>query len=192
MTPLVVDGKKGAATKQRIKLVKYYLGYGRKDGRSIAVDAHFVQRIRRPGSPRLSNPAMLARARSRKRKQHKNAQRVAAPRAGVDTFDGKPVAAWMKPYLVWAREQGWPGTLNSGWRDPAYSESLCMGICHAPKCPGKCAGRSSNHVGRVKPAGAMDVTHYEEFGRLMQRCPYSPRIFNDLPADRVHFSSTGH
>ena len=47
-------------------------------------------------------------------------------------------------------------------------------------------------MGRVKPAGAIDVTHYEEFGRLMQSCPYEPRIFNDLPADRVHFSATGH
>jgi len=192
MTPLVVDGKKGTETKKRIKLVKYYLGYGKTKGRSTRVDAEFVRRLRRPGSPRYSNPAMLTRARTRRRKQAKNAKRIAAPRAGVATFDGKPVAAWMKPYLDWAREHGWQGTLSSGWRDPAYSESLCMGICHAPKCPGRCAGRSSNHVGRVKPAGAIDVTHYEEFGRLMQSCPYEPRIFNDLPADRVHFSATGH
>jgi Rv2525c-like, glycoside hydrolase-like domain len=192
MAPLVVDGKKGSETQKRIKLVKYYLGYGKKQGRSTRVDAELVRRIHRPGSPRLSNPAMLTRARARRRKQHKNAERVAAPRAGVATFDGKAVAAWMKPYLDWAREQGWQGTLSSGWRDPAYSESLCMGICHAAKCPGRCAGRSSNHVGRVKPSGAIDVTHYEEFGRLMQHCPYSPRIFNDLPADRVHFSATGH
>jgi hypothetical protein len=188
----VVDGKKGTETKKRIKLVKYYLGYGKTKGRSTRVDAEFVRRLRRPGSPRYSNPAMLTRARTRRRKQAKNAKRITAPRAGVATFDSKPVAAWMKPYLDWAREHGWQGTLSSGWRDPAYSESLCMGICHAPKCPGRCAGRSSNHVGRVKPAGAIDVTHYEEFGRLMQSCPYEPRIFNDLPADRVHFSATGH
>jgi hypothetical protein len=192
VTPLVVDGKRGIATKKRIKQVKYYLGYGKTKGRSTRVDAEFVRRLRRPGSPRYSNPAMLARARTRKHNQHKNAKRIAAPRSGVASFDGKPVAAWMKPYLDWARQQGWQGTLSSGWRDPVYSEHLCMGICHAPKCPGRCAGRSSNHVGRVKPAGAMDVTHYEEFGRLMQQCPYEPRIFNDLPADRVHFSATGH
>jgi hypothetical protein len=43
----------------------------------------------------------------------------------------------------------------------------------------------------VKPQGAIDVSDYVRFGELMKRCPHSPRIFNNLPSDRVHYSSTG-
>jgi hypothetical protein len=110
----------------------------------------------------------------------------------VATFDGKPCATWLIPYLSWARKHGWQGTLTSGWRDPEYSEKLCMQICGAPTCPGRCAGRLSNHSGSVKPQGAIDVSDYTRFGQLMAQCPLSPRIFNDLPKDPVHFSATGH
>jgi peptidoglycan hydrolase-like protein with peptidoglycan-binding domain len=190
--PLVVDGIKGHATARRIATVKYHLGYTGKPQRSPAVKPEFVRRMRRPRSPRRSNPAMLARAFARRAKQRKAARAAAAPRAGVATFDGRPVAAWLKPYLDWARENGWSGTLNSGFRDPAYSEKLCMSMCGAPSCPGRCAGRSSNHSGNTRPAGAIDVSDYVTFGRLMQRCPYSPRIFNALGArDPVHFSASG-
>jgi hypothetical protein len=135
---------------------------------------------------------MLARAGDRRRKLRKGAKLSSAPRAGVATFDGKPVAAWLKPYLVWARNNGWQGTLNSGWRDPAYSEQLCRNICGAPTCPGRCAGKTSNHAGSVKPAGAVDVSDYGKFGELMRRCPIEPRIFNALGArDPVHFSASG-
>ena len=98
----------------------------------------------------------------------------------------------MKPYLDWARAHGWQGTLNSGYRTPEYSEHLCKGICGAPSCPGRCAGRSSHHSIRVKPGGSIDVSDYVRFGELMRQCPYSPRIFNNLPNDRVHYSSTGN
>jgi hypothetical protein len=135
---------------------------------------------------------MLARAARRRRAQRKNAKRSAAPRAGVAMFDGRPVAAWLNPYLVWARQHGWEGTLNSGWRDPVHSEHLCKVKCGAPRCAGTCAGRTSNHSGRIKPAGAIDVTHQEVFAQLMRKCPLQPRICNDLPNDKVHFSVTGH
>jgi hypothetical protein len=80
----------------------------------------------------------------------------------------------------WARKYGWQGTLNSGWRDPAYSEQLCRNICGAPTSPGRCAGRSSKHAGSVKPAGAVDASDYERFAELMRRYPLQPRIFNAL------------
>jgi hypothetical protein len=87
---------------------------------------------------------------------------------------------------------GWKGTLNSGWRDPAYSEKLCIAMCGAKACPGRCAGRASNHSGSTKPMGAIDVSDYGTFGQLMRQCPISPRLFNALgPADPVHFSATG-
>jgi glycoside hydrolase-like protein len=192
LAPLVVDGQKGPATKQRIRAVKHYLGYTGPAGTSSAVDQALVRRSQHPRSVKHSSPTMLARAAKRRRAQRKNAQRSLMPRAGVATFDGRPVAAWLKPYLVWARAHGWQGTLTSGFRDPLYSEHLCKLKCGAPTCSGTCAGRTSNHSGRIKPAGAIDVTHPGEFAKLMLRCPLRPRLRNDLPRDRVHFSVTGH
>jgi peptidoglycan hydrolase-like protein with peptidoglycan-binding domain len=187
---LIVDGEMGPATRKRIRQAKHYLGYTGTARKTVAVDDEFLQRLKRPR--RHANPRMLARAARRRRKQRKAAKLSRAPRAGVDSFDGEPVAAWMKPYLVWARENGWKGTLNSGWRDPAHSERLCFDICNAPKCPGRCAGRSSNHVGNVKPAGSIDVSDPAKFGELMRRCPYEPKLKNVLGAkDPWHYSVTG-
>lgn len=114
------------------------------------------------------------------------------PAIGLGTFDGVSVANWFIPYLQWARANGWKGKLVSGHRDPAYSESLCFKMCGAASCSGTCAGKSSNHSGVKKPQGAIDVTDEANFAALMKRCPFLPHIFNDLPADRVHFSATGH
>ena len=192
MGALLVDGVMGPATKKRIRLAKHYLGYTGTARKTIAFDDDFLKRLRHPRSARHSNPRMLSRALRRRRKQRKAAKLSRAPRAGVDTFDGEPVAAWMKPYLVWARENGWSGTLNSGWRDPAHSERLCHDICGAPTCPGRCAGRTSNHVGNVKPAGSIDVSNPAQFGELMKRCPYEPKLINRLGArDPWHFSVSG-
>jgi hypothetical protein len=114
------------------------------------------------------------------------------PTSGVSSFDGKPVASWLVPYLKWARADGWRGGLSSGWRDPVYSEQLCYKICGRPSCPGRCAGRSSNHSGSVKPRGAIDVSDPSTFAEKMKKCPYSPKLFNALgAADPWHFSSTG-
>jgi Putative peptidoglycan binding domain len=190
--PIIVDGIKGHATARRIITVKYHLGYTGKAQRSATVKPAFVRRMRHPRSVRYSRPAMLTRALARRAKQRKAAKASSAPRNGVATFDGRPVAAWLKPYLEWARQNGWKGTLNSGFRDPAYSEKLCMSMCGAPSCPGRCAGRASNHAGSSNPSGAIDVSDYVTFGQLMRRCPYSPRIFNALGAqDPVHFSASG-
>jgi peptidoglycan hydrolase-like protein with peptidoglycan-binding domain len=192
VAPIVVDGVKGKATVKRIREAKNYLGYTGKERNSAQIDKEFIQRLKHPRSARHSNPRMLARALRRRRKQKKAAKLSLAPRSGVATFDGRPVAAWMQPYLVWARENGWKGTLNSGWRDPAHSEHLCLQMCGRPSCPGKCAGRSSNHAGSIKPAGAVDVSDYVTFGHLMTRCPYSPKLVNRLGArDPVHYSVSG-
>ena len=108
-------------------------------------------------------------------------------------FDGIPVAAWIAPYLHWAQEHGgWQGTIVSGWRSPEHSEQVCIQKCGQVKCPGNCAGRSSHHVGRVKPLGAVDVTLQAQFADAMRRCPYKPKLFNALPKDQNHFSATGN
>ncbi len=135
VSPLIVDGVEGPSTKKRLRRVKYYLGYRGAEQRSASYTPKLLRHMAHPRSPRHANPAKLARALARRRKQHKLAATAAAVTAGVATFDGKPVAAWMKPYLDWARAHGWQGTLNSGYRTPEYSEHLCREMCGAPSCP---------------------------------------------------------
>lgn len=110
---------------------------------------------------------------------------------GLGHFDGETVAAWIVPWLQKARASGlWHGSVTSGYRTPSYSESLCLKMCGAPSCPGTCAGRSSNHSGKRFPEGAVDVSDPAGFAAAM-RAVHGP-LRNDLPADRGHFSVTGH
>jgi hypothetical protein len=113
---------------------------------------------------------------------------------GLATFDGKTVAAHFVPWLVKARANGWDGVVVSGYRTPEYSESLCYGMCGAPTCPGRCAGRGSSHSQKAPPpasvCGAIDVSDYWTMARVFDQigAPY----FNALPIDPVHFSCNGH
>lgn len=194
VAPLRVDGKAGKLTNSRIRSVKYYLGYGK---RGSEWNSAFVRKLRHSHSLRYSPPWQLALAFRRRRRQRALAARNNAPAAGKAFYDGRPVAAWMVPYMDFARHyqgpgRAWEGVLVSGLRDPVYSEHLCLAMCGAPRCPGRCAGRSSHHAQSVKPNGAIDVTDYIRFGEIMERCPLKPPIFNALPTDRVHFSAQGN
>jgi hypothetical protein len=131
------------------------------------------------------------KARYFEKKNDKNAEQEAQkPENGLIYWSGKPVAAWIGPWLVKSVAHGWDGYVMSGYRTPAYSISLCFGICGAPSCPGRCAGASSGHSQKVYPGGCIDVTDYFNFADI-QREIGSP-LRNDLPADRPHFSTTGH
>lgn len=112
------------------------------------------------------------------------------PTSGVTTFDGRQVASWIAYWLQKSRDAGWQGSVNSGWRDPIYSEQLCLAMCGAPSCPGRCAGRSSNHSGSVYPAGAVDVSDYYRFAEIQRRIG-SPLINRLGAQDPVHFSVSG-
>ena len=193
LNDIMEDGVLGRSTRGRIRTVKYYLGY---EGKLNSTPNHeFRQRLWHPKNPKYSTAKRIATGSARRIKQHREAAKhnhVAEKTIGVGTFDGVPVANWLIPYLQWARDNGWRGRLVSGWRDPVYSESLCMRICGAPRCPGRCAGRNSNHSGSKKPKGALDVTDYVKFGQLMRECPRSPKLINVLGArDPVHFSESG-
>lgn len=103
----------------------------------------------------------------------------------------RQVCGWMVPIISRAREDGWRGVVVSGVRTPAYSEQLCRAMCGAPTCPGRCAGRNSNHNATTcdKPQGAIDVSDYYTFAACMRK--QGEPIKNRLPIDRVHFSASG-
>jgi hypothetical protein len=190
VAPIMVDGVRGPATNKRIIQCKFFLGYTGPPQHSTRLSPPFRRRLNRPKSAKIMPAAMLKRGEERRKEQREQPEPSLS--SGVTTFDGRAVAAWLKPYLDFARKNGWRGTLNSGFRDPARSEALCFQMCGAPSCPGRCAGRASNHAGSTKPKGAVDVSDFARFGQLMERCPHEPRIFNALGAqDPVHFSATG-
>jgi hypothetical protein len=117
---------------------------------------------------------------------------------GVETFDGKQVAAWMVPSLRWARDHGWTGVVTSGFRTcerqktvaAAFAASLHMTVEQVYP-HGPCA---SNHVGEAHPRGAVDVTHPEQLARVLRDNPNHPKLVWGGPVigDRVHFSADGH
>lgn len=113
---------------------------------------------------------------------------------GLAVFEGRTVAAWIAYWLKKSREAGWVGTVTSGWRDPVYSEQLCFNMCGRPSCPGKCAGRASNHSGKgsnIKgDPGAVDVSDYTNFAKIQGKIG-SPLINRLGAADPVHFSVSG-
>jgi hypothetical protein len=201
--PLRVDGVRGHATNIRILAVKYYLGYSKYEkskkhpgGRDSSWLPLTVRRVRHPRSRKYSSAKMIATGIARRHRQKLRwaQQHVhATVTSGVTTYDGTPVAKWLVPYLQYARSHGWQGRLNSGWRSPSYSTSLCYRMCGAPSCPGRCAGAASNHAGSDKPRGALDVSDYYRFGAIMRNAPFNPRIYNALGSrDPVHYSASGN
>lgn len=195
VTPLIVDGDKGAATDKRIRQAKFWLGFKVPTG--AGVGKQLIPRLEHPKHARLfPSKEYVERGRQRRQKQRdewRRHQKAAEDADGVTTFDGVPVAVVAVPLLKFARAHDWQGRLNSGWRDPDYSEQLCRNMCGAPSCPGRCAGRTSNHSGKTAARFAVDVTDYVRFGALMNR-PDAPKphIFNALGSrDPVHFSPSG-
>jgi hypothetical protein len=118
---------------------------------------------------------------------------------GLVEFDGHQVPAWIAAILKKARAAGyWTGYVISGVRSPAYSEHLCIIMCGAPTCPGRCGGRYSNHAcppsGKgVKYEGAVDVTDPAGLGNYCSS--HNEPLRGDgevLPDDLNHFSHEGN
>jgi hypothetical protein len=192
--PIHVDGVLGDSTRGRIRTIKYYLGYTipkGEDSLSSDPDFNFRQRLYHPRNPKYSTPERIARGAARRRKQRR-LNRPPKPKDsdGLSMYDGRVVVSWMVPWFQKIRARGrWRGTLVSGYRTPAYSESLCYAMCGRPSCQGRCAGRSTNHAKKGYLQGAADMSDYWTFA-AEARAVGAP-FHNSLPNDRVHFSHTG-
>jgi len=118
---------------------------------------------------------------------------------GLVTYDGHQLPAWIAEINKRARASGkWKGEVISGVRSPEYSEHLCIIMCGAPTCPGRCGGRFSNHAcppsGKgVKYEGAEDVTDPEGLREYCREHNEPLRGGGEvLPADLNHFSHEGN
>lgn len=192
--PILEDGDFGPSTRKRIKDVKYDLGYVHVND---DVDANFFKRMNHPTrvDPEWKQTKeVVARGKKRRAKRRLWVLRnkfKAFLHSGVGTFDDIPVAKTAIPVLNWCRANGWNGRLVSGFRTPAFSESLCFRMCGRPSCPGQCAGRATNHAFATPERFALDVSDFLNFAVIVSRCPIQPKMHNDLPHDLVHFSPSG-
>lgn len=110
---------------------------------------------------------------------------------GLIQIDGKQVATEIGKEVRRIRAAGrWKGYVVSGYRTPAYSESLCYHMCGRPACPGTCAGRNTNHARLGGRNGAVDVSDYFTFAAECRRL--GSWLENHLPHDLVHFSDSGN
>lgn len=201
VAPLIVDGQRGHSTNKRIRFVKYYLGFSRKNINASA-GKRFRWRLAHPKRmqkntkwERLRIKHALKRRYVQRREYRRERRRLRKwrNRKGFATWEGKAVPAWTVYWLELARREGWRGIVTSGIRTPAYSEHLCFVMCGRPSCPGRCAGRSSNHnmlPDQGFPHGCLDVSDYARFGQIMKA--HGSPLHNALGAqDPVHFSPSG-
>lgn len=202
-----VDGVAGHATFRSAHLALWLMGASDEQLAKVRRQDRITGRAYELLIDQIQHSAAMkkrARQRAAEAKELREAHRSSNQAAinGTAAWRGFRVAAWMVGVTIgpdgtktnWLQrsvDKGWSGGLYSGWRDPIYSESLCQNMCGAPSCPGMCAGRASNHSQTGSPNwGAIDVQDYDNFGRI-QREIGSP-LRNDLPADRPHYSTTGH
>jgi hypothetical protein len=185
----------GEDTQKAARFAGWLMGFtpeqlSKIDEGTITADTYEILTREEPSSDAMKERVEARRATAKKlRFLHQH--RARKPKArGVATFDGIPVAAWMVKWLEKSRDNGWHGVLVSGFRTPQHSEELCLDMCGQPTCPSKCAGKTSNHVGLIHPAGAVDVGDEDKFAEIQPKIG-SP-LRNDLPSDLVHFSVSGH
>jgi len=193
---LIVDGNNGTHTRNRLREVKHMLGY-MPENLGDPVNDNFYKRLHHPErvEPRWGVTSVTVKRSKKNMAQRRRWVLRNKARAylkpGVGSFDGIVVAKSVIPVLQWCRQHGWHGRLVSGYRTPAYSEQLCYRMCGRPSCPGRCAGRATNHAYATASRFAVDVSDYVNFGHIVASCPLRPHIHNDLPNDRVHFSPSG-
>lgn len=188
-----IDGVPGPLSWKAIGFAAFCIGLSKAQVRNIhegKITEHAQLYIRRE-KPRTD--AMKKRDAERVERLRAIRERHADPDPdgdGLATWEGTTVDAGFIPALKYAKKHGWDGTVVSGYRTPEYSESLCYAMCGSPACPGRCAGKSSRHS-QKNGEGAIDVSDYYTFGRLMEEGDFP--WHNSLgAADPVHFSRYGN
>jgi hypothetical protein len=102
---------------------------------------------------------------------------------GIVQYAGKPVAAWIAPILAYAKQHGWQGSVNSGYRSLAQQTAIYnSGVRPAAK-PG-----TSNHEMTAFPGGAVDVSDAQQLSQILLKSPYAKTLVYAGSKDPVHFS----
>jgi hypothetical protein len=102
---------------------------------------------------------------------------------GVVRFEGKLVAAWIAPFLTYAKQHGWTGSLTQGFR--TYAEEVA--IWNSGTRPAAKPG-TSNHGKKNFPGGAADVTEPQQLAHILAQLPGGSLLKWAGAKDEVHFS----
>lgn len=140
-------------------------------------------------SPTLRSPDAFPSANGPQARQAPDGEIPSAPKgAGTVAFDGKPVAKWIGEALAYARDQGWGGTVSSGYRSDAEQKRIYdSGVRPAAK-PRAYGGGGSNHEFTAYPGGAVDVTDPQGLARALKGSRYEKLLVWAGRKDPVHFS----
>lgn len=202
-----IDGQAGEHTFDAANMVAFLKGFSGDALLEIGKRQRITHRARlilEETQPRTTGMKHRSHAREddvtklREEHQHPKPQ-PKHPGSHITWLDGHEVPIWIAEILIEARNSGaWHGVVISGVRSPQYSEELCLNMCGAPTCSGRCAGRSSNHAmpptgTGVEYEGAVDVTGYAELRVFCEQ--HHPELRGggqNLPSDLPHFSHEGN
>lgn len=108
-----------------------------------------------------------------------------APTKGTTKFQGKVVAGWIAPILQWARNHGWTGHVESGFRTYQEQKDIYNSGVRPAARPG-----FSNHEGSQFPRGAVDIDRVSApaLARILRASPYRDTLVWAGAKDPVHFS----
>ena len=104
-------------------------------------------------------------------------------KGSVVDFGGKQVAGWIAPILNYARQHGWQGQVQSGYRSYAEQKAIYDSGVRPAAAPG-----TSNHESTAFPGGAVDVTNAPQLAQILARSPYAQKLVWAGAKDPVHFS----
>lgn len=155
----------------RQQAVLAYLQSNSKDPLDLALSYRQI-RDSQPATPEKTSSAYRAPSSSSK--------------GGVAEFDGKPVAAWIKPVLDYARAKGWKGTVTSGYRSDAEQTRIYRSGVRPAAVPKSLGGDGSKHSETNFLGGAVDVSDAATLNRIL-RAKHS-RLKYAGAKDPVHFS----
>ena len=103
--------------------------------------------------------------------------------SGTKVFEGTRIAGWIVPILQYARQHGWTGQINSGFRTYAEQKAIWDSGVRPAARPGQ-----SNHEGANFPRGAVDVSNAEQLSEILLQSPYATTLVFAGSVDPVHFS----
>jgi hypothetical protein len=165
--------------------------YGDDDART----RHALRRFRasRDLSDKIDQAQAVLRRRAHRKLKflHEHPPPLDPDGDGLIQIDGVQVSEGVGREVLRIRKAGrWHGIVVSGFRTPEHSENICRGMCGAPQCPGRCAGRATRHAKKGGRDGAVDVTDFITFAAECRRL--GSWLENHLPKDLVHFSDIGN
>jgi hypothetical protein len=184
-----VDAKSARASGSRtVKSSRTIPGVDRSSERRALI-LQFLQQRERPGSVVSLATGLQGAHDTPSRKVTVTRHAASTPSSqhgGLATFDGKPVSAWIKPLLQYARQRGWKGTVTSGYRSDAAQTAIYKSGVRPAAVPKSLGGAGSKHEEKGFLRGAVDVSDAATLDRIL-RAKHSRLKFAGA-RDPVHFS----